>query len=250
MTTDPYGTLGVGYATRRRTDPRVAVLIDRALAGCASVVNVGAGTGSYEPPTTALAVEPSATMLAQRAPGAAPAVRARAEALPLVDGAVDAALAVLTVHHWADPAAGLAELVRVARRQVVLTWDPARVQRFWLVADYLPEIGEQERGSACLDTVVATLSELSGPVEVVPIPVPSGCVDGFLAAHWQRPHAYLDPAVRAAVSGLAALPAAVLGRGLRRLADDLAGGRWHERYADLQVLDELDVGYRLVVAGH
>lgn len=250
MTTDPYGTLGVRYATRRRTDPRIAVLIDRALAGCASVVNVGAGTGSYEPPTTVLAVEPSETMLAQRAPGAAPAVRAKAEALPLADGAVDAALAVLTVHHWTDPAAGLAELVRVARRQVVLTWDPARVQRFWLVADYLPEISEQERRLACLDTVMVTLSELSGTVEVVPIPVPSDCVDGFLAAHWQRPHAYLDPAVRAAASGLAALPHAVLDRGLRRLADDLVEGRWHEHYADLQAINELDVGYRLVVASH
>lgn len=249
VTTDPYDTLGVGYATRRRTDPRVAALIGRALAGCTSVLNVGAGAGSYEPPTTVVAVEPSPTMLAQRAPHAAPAVRANAEALPVADDAVDAALAVLTVHHWTDPRAGLAELVRVARRQVVLTWDPARVRRFWLVADYLPEIGEQERGLACLDTVVDTLSELTGPVEVVPVPVPSDCVDGFLAAHWRRPHAYLDPTVRAAASGLAALPDAVVERGLRRLADDLATKRWHERYAHLHALDELDVGYRIVVAG-
>lgn len=245
MSTDPYGTLGVGYATHRRTDPRIAAPIHRALAGCASVVNIGAGAGSYEPASTVLAVESSVTMLAQRPPGAAPAVRATAEALPLADGAVDAALAVLTVHHWADPARGLAELARVARRQVVLTWDPARVQRFWLITDYLPEIGEQERGQACLHTVVG---ELPGPLTVVPVPVPPDCLDGFLAAHWQRPHAYLDPAVRAAASGLARLPDAVLERGLGRLADDLTTGRWHDRHAELLNLNELDCGYRLVVA--
>jgi SAM-dependent methyltransferase len=188
-------------------------------------------------------------MIAQRPPRAAPVVRARAEALPLPDGAVDAALAVLTVHHWTDPAAGLAELVRVSRRQVVLTWDPEVFARsLWLVAEYLPEVAATERRLACLATTTAELARLRRHVEVRPVPVPADCHDGFLGAFWQRPHAYLDPTVRAGASGLAGLPPAVTGPAMGRLADDLATGRWHRTHGHLMDLDELDVGYRLVVA--
>lgn len=175
MSADPYKVLGVGYADLRRSDPRLAEHIDHALVGAVSIVNVGAGTGSYEPPTrTVLAVEPSRTMIRQRPPGAAPAVQASAEALPLPDGAVDAALAVLTVHHWPDAPTGVAELVRVAQKQVLLTVDPHLFARtLWLVTDYLPEVGHVDAGRPGLDLVVTELERLGRHVEVVPVPVPA-----------------------------------------------------------------------------
>ncbi|WP_226352448.1 methyltransferase domain-containing protein [Pseudonocardia sp. ICBG601] len=214
-----------------------------------AVVSSTSGAGSYEQPGTVLAIDPSATMLAQRPAGAATAVLAAAEALPLRDDAADAALAVLTTHHWRDPAAGVAELVRIARRQVVLTWDPVLFARtFWLVAEYLPEIGHRERHLACLDTVTRLLRRHGTTIEIVPVPVPADCVDGLLAAHWKRPRAYLDPAVRAAASGLAGLPLDVVGPAMARLADNLDTGRWQERHTDLDGLEHLDVGYRLVVS--
>lgn len=209
---------------------------------------MGAGAGSYEPPgVTVLAVEPSAVMIAQRPPGAAPAVRAAAEALPVADGAVDVALASLTHHHWADAPRGFAELRRVSRRQVVLTWDPAAIAReFWLVRDYLPEVKMRESGLATVDAAVRGL----GPGAVVtPVPVPHDCTDGFLAAYWRRPRSYLDPAVRAGISGLALLDPGVVARAVAQLAADLASGAWVRRHAELVDLPELDLGYRLVVAG-
>lgn len=248
VSTDPYRTLGAGYAGQRRADPRIEARIADALDGARSVVNVGAGTGSYEPAVTMLAVDPSITMLAQRPVGAAPAVLGAAEALPVPDDAADAALAVLTVHHWNDPAAGIAELVRAARRQVILTWDPAFTRQYWLVADYLPEIGRLEQDVAGLDTITRLLRPRVADLAVVPVPVPADCRDSFLAAHWRRPHAYLDPHVRAAASGTAGLPDAVVRPAVHRLADELASGHWHRRHADLLDRDELDVGYRLVIS--
>lgn len=240
-----YDTLGATYTATRREDPRIAARLHTALAGMASVVNVGAGAGGYEPPATAVAVEPSATMLAQRPPGSAPAVRAVAEALPLADDSVDAALAVLTIHHWTDLDAGLAELLRVARRRVViLTWDQAVCREFWLLRDYLPEaIAIDDARAVPIDALTARLDARAEPV-----PVPHDCADGFLAAFWRRPAAYLDPAVRAGASGLAQTGEAALRPGLARLRADLDSGAWHDAHADLLDLDELDVGYRLVVA--
>lgn len=215
-----------------------------ALGSAATVINVGAGAGSYEPTDRqVLAVEPSVTMLGQRAPDAAPAVRATAEALPCGDGRFDVALASLTVHHWRDPVAGLAELRRVARRQVVLTWDVEVMARYWLVADYLPEIAVRERRLATVDTV---LSVLDG-AEVRVVEVPWDCTDGFLAAYWRRPAAYLDDGVRAGMSGVAALPDTVVEPAMARLADDLRTGAWAHRHGDLLSRDTLDVGYRLVI---
>ncbi|GAA3051110.1 class I SAM-dependent methyltransferase [Pseudonocardia yunnanensis] len=246
---DPYQTFGKGYGLQRRTDPQIQTLIDNALGDATTVVNVGAGTGSYEPVgRRVLAVEPSVTMLAQRPPGAAPAVRATAEAIPLADNAVDVGLAILTVHHWPDAEKGLDELVRVSRRQVVLTWDPAMMSRsFWLISEYLPEIGRREATAAAIGVVTAGLSRHHAEVEVRPVPVPADCADRFLAAHWRRPHAYLDPAVRAASSGIAALPPEVVDAAMQHLTDDLAGGRWQRRHHDLLERDALDVGYRLVI---
>lgn len=242
MTT--YDDVGAVYAGHRRPDPRWAALIHAALGDAATVVNVGAGAGSYEPPTTTAAVEPALGMLRQRPAGAAPAVQGVAEALPFADRAFDAALAVLTTHHWADAAAGFAELRRVARRHVVVTWDPAVFARFWLVADYLPEVAAWERTLATLDTAV---SHLRGAV-VTPLPVPADCTDAVLGAHWRRPHAYLDRDRQMASSGLMLLDPAVLHRAMARLAAELDSGEWHRKHGDVLRLNEIDLGYRLVVA--
>lgn len=241
-----YDEIGRGYANMRRPDARLATAIDAALGDAASVVNVGAGTGSYEPADRrVVAVEPSRTMLAQRPPGGAPAVQAVAEHLPFDDGAFDAALAILTTHHWSDPEQGLRELCRVARRRVVLlTWDPAFADRFWLVRDYLPEILTSDVPS--FRPVPQLVAALGGAV-VETAPIPHDCTDGFLGAYWRRPAAYLEPQVRAGISTFARLGEATLQAGLRRLADDLRTGAWDRANGPLRRLETLDLGYRLVV---
>lgn len=247
MTRSPaYDTIGVGYASARRPDPRITARIVEALGDARRVVNVGAGTGSYEPAGRAVvAVEPSAVMLAQRGDDAAPVVRGFAEALPFPDDAFDAAMGVLTVHHWTDLDAGLAELCRVAPRRVVLGFDEPRVSSsFWLVSDYFPETSAIESARAPqLDQLVDGLG--ANRVEVVP--VPHDCTDGFAGAYWRRPEAYLDPVVRAGISSFAEMDDAELEPGLTRLRADLESGAWHERHAALTELDEIDLGYRLII---
>ncbi len=239
-----YDTIGRTYAETRRPDPRIDAAIRRALGGARSVVNVGAGAGSYEPPETVLAVEPSAVMIAQRPAGLAPAVQATAEAIPLADGAVDAALAVLTIHHWPDLGRGFAEMRRVARRIVVLTWDPGMAREFWLSAEYLPDDAVEWDAARC--PALETVTRLIGPgAEATPVPVPHDCTDGFFGAFWRRPEAYLDPVVRAGISNLARFGDA-LAPALDRLAADLESGVWHRRHAGLLGRDELDLGYRIV----
>lgn len=239
-----YDRIGVGYAAFRRPDPRIARRIEAALGPARSVVNVGAGTGSYEPADRAVvAVEPSAEMVRQRAASAAPAVRGAAEQIPLRDRSVDAALAVLTLHHWTDWRRGLAEMRRVAReRVVILTWD-AWHPGFWLVQEYFPEIVEADRETfPTLDAMAGVL----GPIDVQPVPIPADCSDGFLGAYWRRPALYLDAGVRGAISAFARLRDA--DAKLARLRADLADGSWEARHRDLLALPELDLGYRLVVA--
>ena len=239
-----YDDIGRGYARHRQTEPRIAARIDDALGDARTVVNVGAGTGSYEPADRDVtAVEPSATMIAQRPPDAAPVVQAGAEALPFEDGAFDAALAVLTVHHWGDWRRGIAEVRRVARRAVVLTWDPA-FDGFWLTQDYLPEVLAADRRDF---PPIGALADALGGADVQTVPIPWDCVDGNGSAHWRRPEAYLDPDVRAATSMFARAGDA-LQPGLARLAADLDSGAWRERYGHLLALDEADLGYRLVVS--
>lgn len=213
----------------------------------ADVINVGAGAGSYEPEVTVLAVEPSRVMVDQRPVGAAPAVQAVAERLPVRDGAADAVMALLTVHHWRDLAAGVRELRRVARRRVVvLTWDQVVFrERFWLVREYLPEAVAFDDSRA---VPVEVLAELLGGARVENVPVPHDCTDGFGAAYWRRPEAYLDPEVRAGISLCAQTGEDVIAPGLERLAGDLASGRWHARHAELLGLEAIDVGYRLLVS--
>jgi len=240
-----YDKIGTDYASLRRPDPRWIAHIHQALEGQRTLINVGAGAGSYEPKyMSVFAVEPSWTMIGQRPSSAAPVVCGVAERLPFSDDAFDVALAVFTVHHWSDPGAGLAEMRRVARKQVLVTWDPGVFAKFWLVRDYLPEVAERDAQLAALATVLTHL----GPATIEPLPVPDDCTDGFLGAYWKRPHAYLDATVRGAISGLALLDRDVVSAAMERLKFDLVNGRWHARYSELTDLREIDLGYRLVVA--
>jgi SAM-dependent methyltransferase len=191
-----------------------------------------------------VAVEPSGVMLGQRPAGAAPAVRAVAEHLPLPDGAADAALAVLTVHHWSDWWAGLAELRRVAPRQVVVTFDPAVSATQWVIRDYVPEIADLDAGRVPYAGMVDALG-----AEVSVLPVSREFPDGLLGAFWCRPEAYLDPVVRSRMSGFAQADPGAVDRGMARLADDLRTGEWARRNAGLDALEEYDAGFRLLVAG-
>lgn len=238
--------IGVGYTRVRREDPRIAVRIRSALGDARTVLNVGAGAGAYEPADLDVtAVEPSEVMRAQRPPGAAPVIDASAEALPFADGSFDAAMAVLTDHHWRDLARGLAELRRVARRQVLFTWDGETALDSWLVRDYFPGFARFSREARALDRMLERLG--GGRIEVVPIP--HDCVDGFFHAYWRCPEAYLDERVRAGISVFSRLPPEEVDEGLTRLGADLDSGEWHCRNAALLDLEELDLGYRLVVAG-
>lgn len=239
-----YDQIGQTYAAHRSAEPRLAAPIWDALGPARTVLNVGAGTGSYEPPDRlVVAVEPSAVMIAQRAHGAAPAVQARGESLPFADASFDAVLAVLTLHHWADVRRGLAECARVARdRVVILTWNPAS-EGFWLVQDYFSDLLSIDRA---LFPTIATIADALGEIVVHPVPIPADCTDGFLGAYWRRPDAYLDPAVRSGMSSFARV-ADVESR-IDRLRDDLASGAWQQRHGALLGQDALDVGYRLVIA--
>ncbi len=243
-----YDSIGRTYAAFRRPDRRIASAIEAALCDAVSAVNIGAGAGSYEPSgRTVLAVEPSELMIRQRPAGAAPCLRGSAEALPLATASVDAAMAVLTVHHWTDLERGLAEMARVARKRVVLlTWIPdvvPDVGPFWLTADYFPEIAAHDRKIfPDAATLVALLERTIGPVHMAPVAIPYDCVDGLLCAYWRRPELYLDIDRRSVMSSFARIDAEP---GLARLRSDLASGRWAERNGHLLTLDRLDLGYRL-----
>jgi SAM-dependent methyltransferase len=232
-----YERSGAGYARLRRTDPRLAAHVHAALGDARTVLNVGAGAGSYEPEDRyVVAVEPSAAMRAQR-PAGRPAVDAVAEALPFDDASFDAAMAMITVHQWSDLERGLAELRRVARGPVViLTFDPDAMLDFWL-ADYVPEVFEAERPR------MPTLSALGGEASALPIPL--DCVDGFIEAYYGRPEAFLDPEVRAAQSAWEKTGVDV-GPGLTRLAEDLRSGAWDARYGDLRRQPEYIGSLRLI----
>jgi len=249
-----YDAIGIGYAARRVADPRIADVLWLALGDARRVCNVGAGAGSYEPTDRdVIAVEPSLEMIRQRAhgdghnPGSANlrVVRASAEALPFRDGTFDAAMALLTVHHWQNVAAGIAELRRIAPLRVIFTFDPERSQDFWLVRDYLPEIHALEMRRA---PRIQALVRWLGHADVSSVDIPWDCSDGFQAAYWRRPERYLDAKVRASISTLAMLPEAVVGRAMARLADDLDSGLWEARNSALLSREVMDFGYRLIVS--
>jgi SAM-dependent methyltransferase len=237
-----YDEIGRGYRRTRREDPRILALITEALGGAQSVVNVGAGSGSYEPEDRfVLAVEPSVRMIEQRGPDSAPVIRAVAESLPFRDRVFDAAMAVLTIHHWSDPDRGINELRRVAReRVVILTFDP-QGPGFWLTDEYFPEFVLRDR--ARCPPIVRVTEHLTN-AEVLPVPIPHDCADGFLGAYWRRPEAYLDDRIRTAISSFAQCNDL---SALTRLEHDLESGRWHARHRSLLDRTELDIGYRLVV---
>lgn len=246
MKANAYERIGVGYARRRQPDPRIAALVRDALAGSRRVLNVGAGSGSYEPTDRSVfAVEPSSVMVRQRPPGSAPAVQAVAERLPFPGNSFDGVMAILTVHHWNDRQAGYAELRRVAHRRVVLTYDPAIHNDFWLIRDYIPEVAALENRRV---PTIAEVAEGIGANRVVSALVPHDCVDGVLPANWRRPHAYLDPHVRRAASGLAQADQRAVDRGIDRLQRDLASGRWQQRYSALLESDTFDAGFRILIS--
>jgi len=242
-----YDTIGATYSVTRRTEPRIAAQVWAALGDARTVLNVGAGTGSYEPSgRDVIAVEPSAVMRAQRPAGAAPCVAAAAESLPFDDKSFDAAMAFSTVPHWQDPIAGLREMRRVARRVVVFTFDCSETawgHRFWLTRDYLPEAADLFVGWHSL----AELARVIG-ARIEPVLIPWDCADGFFEAYWRRPEAYLEEHVRRGISVWARVGPDAERRAVRSLRDDLASGRWAERNRDLLALDAAELGLRLLVA--
>jgi SAM-dependent methyltransferase len=241
-----YDEIGVGYRATRRPDPRIERAVHKALGDAQRIVNVGAGAGSYEPRgRDVTAVEPSEVMIAQRPPEAAPVVRGVAEALPFGDDSFDAAMAVITDHHWADRARGLREMRRVARsRAVLLTYDSAFVDRFWLTRDYLPGF----RGLPGMP--IEQVAEHLGAQELRPVLIPADCTDGFMPAYWARPHAYLDARVRAGISVFARLAADEVETAMAQLRTDLESGAWQERNAELMDCEAFDAGFRLLVAAY
>jgi SAM-dependent methyltransferase len=241
-----YEAVGHGYVAHRRTDPRIERVVLAALGEAQTVINVGAGAGSYEPVDRyVLAVEPAAAMRAQR-PASRPAIDATAEHLPVDDDSFDAAMAMFTVHQWPDLARGLAELRRVSRGPViVMTADPDVIPRWWF-ADYAPELLANE-ASRC-PPLAAIEAALGGRCTVTDLPVPIDCTDGFMEAYYGRPEAFLDPAVRRAQSCWPFLTRAQEDDVVARLRDDLDSGRWDERYGELRQLPEFNGSLRLVVA--
>jgi SAM-dependent methyltransferase len=241
-----YETIGATYNVTRRTDPRIAARIWAALGDARTVLNVGAGTGSYEPPERDVtAVEPSAVMRAQRPAAAAPCLSATAESLPFEDQSFDAAMAFSTVHHWQDPIAGLREMRRVARCVVVFTFDASDTgwrRRFWLTRDYLPEVADLLVGRPSLTDQARAIG-----ARVEPMLIPWDCADGFFEAYWRRPEAYLDDHVRRGVSVWARVGPEPEQRAVRSLRDDLDSGQWAARNRDLLALDAAELGLRLLV---
>lgn len=228
-----YGTIGSGYASFRQPEPRIQTLIDHALAGAQTVVNVGAGAGSYESARFEVtAVEPSASMRAQRPAHLPPAVDAVAESLPFADGAFDAAMTTFSVHQWSDLKAGLREMRRVARGPViVLTCDPDLVRDFWLY-EYAPLVLDTEarRYPAIGDIAEA----LGGNVQVIPVPIPVDCTDGFNEAYYGRPEQLLDPAARQACSAWSFVDEETAARYTGHLRRDVESGAWDARHGHLR----------------
>jgi SAM-dependent methyltransferase len=240
-----YDTIGASYPVTRQTEPRIAARIWAALGDARTVLNVGAGTGSYEPPGRQVtAVEPSAVMRAQRPADAAPCLAAAADRLPFASQSFDAAMAVLSDHHWPDPVAGLREMRRVARRVVLFNFDSEYLSDFWLVRDYLQDFAALAAGRP---TMTQRADAIGARLE--PVPIPWDCADGFFHAYWRRPEQYLRPEVRRGISIFAAIGPRAEQQLVHDLGDDLASGRWHARNREITGLAEAELGARLLVSG-
>jgi SAM-dependent methyltransferase len=244
----PYDTIGFGYAKTRHADPTIRDRIHLALGNARSVLNVGAGTGSYEPHDRyVIAIEPSDVMAAQRPADLAPAIRAQASDLPLRDKSVDAAMALLSLHHWDDCEKGLIELRRVSRGPVVLlTYDPEVSSRMWLMEDYAPEIAKQDREIFPAPTQLGQW--LRGKFIIEDIPIPRNCLDWMLGSFWAHPERVLNPLARAGTSGFSRLPPQVIERIVLQVSRDLQSGAWDRRHGHLRELDSYDAGLRLVTS--
>lgn len=242
-----YGLIGVGYERFRQPDPRIASAIHAKLAGAASVLNVGAGAGSYEPHDLKVtAVEPSATMRAQRSPSLSIAIDARAEALPFDDNTFDAAMALVTVHQWSDLRLGLRELRRVTKGQVlVMTSDPDALKRFWL-RRYAPEVISVEADR--MPPLARILEGLGGTGQIVEIPIPFDCRDGFNEAYYGRPECLLEPAARLACSSWSFIDATTTARFEAVLGADLASGAWDAEWGTLRNAPEYYGSLRLIIS--
>ncbi len=240
-----FDTIGTTYAAARPADPRIAARIWAALGDARTVLNVGAGTGAYEPPgRDVTALEPSAVMRAQRPAGAAPCLPGVAESLPFADKSFDAAMAVSTDQHWTDVIAGYQEMRRVAHRVVTWHFDLSRLEAsFWLIRDYLPEHSLLTAGHPPLAERARAIR-----ARLEPVPIPWDCRDGNFPSYWRRPEAYLDEHVRRPVSVWHQVGPAVEQRVVRALRADLDSGRWAERNQELLSLDEIDLGGRLLIA--
>jgi len=244
-----YDVIGAGYALTRREDPRIAALIHAALGEARTIVNVGAGAGSYEPRDRhVLAVEPSEVMIAQRDPRLPPAIPAGAYPLPLADQSMDAAMAVLTIHHWdEDQERGVREMRRVARGPVViLTYDPEVSARMWLMSDYLPEVAELDR--RIIPTPEKLMRWLGPEVSVREVPIPRDTSDWTLGSFWAHPERVLDAQARNSTSGFARMSPEFVDRVVEEVERDLQDGTWNARHGHLHDLDEYDVGMRLLVS--
>ncbi|MGB6037920.1 MAG: class I SAM-dependent methyltransferase [Cryomorphaceae bacterium] len=237
-----YDRIGINYSDLRKPDHRIEKSIWKEIGEAVRILNIGAGAGSYEPKDPQVtAVEPSATMIAQRPRDAAPVIQASAEELPFGDKEFDLAMAFLTVHHWGNLEEGLFEMRRVSRRQLIFTWDPTH-PGFWLTQDYFPEI-------LAIDQAIfppfGEIEKILGPLKRIPVSIPQDCTDGFGCAYWQRPEAYLLPEVRQAISTFAKIKETETG--VRTLQTDLDSGDWEARYGHLRKYDSLDLGYTLLV---
>jgi SAM-dependent methyltransferase len=242
-----YDAIGLTYAATRIPDPRIARAIDEALGDARTVLNVGAGAGAYEPPDRrVVAVEPSRTMLAQRRTDGR-AVQAIAEALPFEDRSFDAVMGVLTIHHWKNQRRGLAEAVRVARDRIGFLSFDTKVGGFWLTEEYFPAIARLDRERI---PSIERVADALGTRDVRVIEIPADCTDGFTGAYWARPEVYLDRSATTNMSTFILIPEGERDAGVKRLADDLASGRWDERFGHLRTTGSLDIGYRLVVGRH
>ena len=242
-----YGRIGAPYARFRQPDPRIARQILDALGDARTVLNVGAGAGSYEPTDRAVtAVEPSAAMRAQRPAHLAPAIDATAETLPFPDASFDAAMSTLSIHQWGDLAAGLRQMRRVTRGPVVLlTCDPDAMQSFWL-HHYCLEVTAVE--AARFPPIAKVVELLGGDVEIHPVPVPLDCMDLFNEAYYGRPEGLLTDEARLSCSSWSFLAPEVVTRFRMELSQDLASGEWDRRFGHYRSLPALDGPLRLVVS--
>ena len=239
-----YDEIGKGYRSYRWPDPRITGVIHSVLGAARTILNVGAGAGTYEPVDRDLiALERSSLMIAQRPVTAAPVVQGDAVQLPFADKSFDATLAVLTIHHWPDCAKGLAELKRVSKRVVILTWDPVIENDFWLTRDYFPEIIAHDQEQF---PTLSALEKTLGRIEVRPVLIPHDCTDGFLCAYWRRPEMYLDESARTAISAFARL--GDISDRVAHLRYDLTSGEWRRRNESILHETERDFAYRLIVA--